>query len=212
MLSKIKTYIPPLIIGVVIIILMILEKKDVFYSFDRDVTRAIVEHRGNKYGVCYWFSRILTEFSNFWILISLLIIFGFYFKWDYRVWYLVVICLLTIGLNASIKAIVARDRPPLDYRWMKETSHSFPSTHSAIAMGVYFSLFMIADDTINNKIIKNIVKYVSLVVIVIVPITRVVLGVHYTTDVVAGLFVGLFVALLGYNIYFRKKVSKTLNE
>ncbi len=212
MFSKIKGYIPPLIIGVVIIILMILEKNDVFYSFDRDITRTIVDHRGNKYGVCYWISRILTEFSNFWILVSLLIIFGFYFKWDYRIWYLAVICIVTIGLNASIKAIVARDRPPLDYRWMKETSYSFPSTHSAIAMGVYFSFFIVSDDTIKNKIIKNIVKYVSLVVIIIVPITRVVLAVHYTTDVIAGLLVGLFVALLGYNIYFRKKVSKIENK
>lgn len=212
MLSKIKTYIPPLILGVVIIILMILEKNDVFYSFDRDITRAIVNHRGDKYGPIYWIVRIFTEFSNTWILVSLLIGFGIYFKWDYRVWYLVFICLISILLNFSIKQIVARDRPLLEYRWMKETSYSFPSTHSAIAMGVYFSLYIIACKTINNKVLKNIVKYISLAVIIIVPITRVVLAVHYTTDVIAGLLVGLFVALLGYNIFLKKKILKTENK
>lgn len=208
MSSKVRTIIMPLVLGAIIITLAILEYKDLFYSFDQNITRFIVNHRGSKGNALYWISRILTELGNYIFYIALLIALGFYFKWDYRVWYLVIIAVVALLFNYSIKLIVSRDRPMEAWRWMKETSASFPSSHSAVSTALYLSLFFVAKYTINNKIIKRIIMILSIILIIIIPITRLVLAVHYLTDVIGGMIVGLFIFLLGYNIYFFKKVYR----
>ena len=136
MSSKVRTIIMPLVLGAIIITLAILEYKDLFYSFDQNITRFIVDNRGSKGNAIYYLSRILTEFGNYFVYAALFLSLGFYFKWDYRVWYLLSIGIITILLNYGIKLIVSRDRPAVVYRWMKETSASFPSSHSAVSTNI----------------------------------------------------------------------------
>ena len=206
MSSKVRTIIMPLVLGAIIITLAILEYKDLFYSFDQNITRFIVDNRGSKGNAIYYLSRILTEFGNYFVYIALFLALGFYFKWDYRVWYLLSIGIITILLNYGIKLIVSRDRPAAVYRWMKETSASFPSSHSAVSMALYLSLCIISKYTIDNKIVKRIIMILSIILIIIIPITRIVLAVHYLTDVIGGMLVGLFTCILGFNIYLFKKL------
>lgn len=205
MSCKVVKIILPLIIGAIIITMMILEINNVFDTFDKNITKFIVDHRGSKYGFIYWVSRILTELGNYFVFIALFIGFGFYFKWDYRLWYLLIIGIIGISLNFGIKLIVDRERPLEAYRWMKETSASFPSSHSAISTIVYLNLFLVSKRTIKNDILRRIIMISCIVIMIIVPITRIVLAVHYFTDILGGVVVGLFVTILGEILYLHPK-------
>lgn len=208
MLSKIIKIVLPLILGAIIITFMVLEFHDKFYDFDLSITKFIVRYRGNKYGFIYFLVRILTELGNFYFYTLLFIILGIYFKWDYRIWYLLIIGIVGISLNYGIKLIVNRDRPFESYRWMKETSASFPSSHSCMAMVLYSSLYLIVKNTVFNKIIKRIILISCVSLIIIIPITRIILGVHYFTDVIGGCLVGFFISYLGYIIYLENKIKQ----
>jgi undecaprenyl-diphosphatase len=209
---KVKQILLPLLLGAIIITLMILEKCNVFDGFDESITRFIVNHRGSKYNALYYIVRILTELGNFYVFILLFILFGFYFKWDYRIWYMLIIGVITIGLNFSIKLIVSRPRPLEAYRWMKETSASFPSSHSAMAMVVYLNLYILGKFSIKNNNLRKIIMILSIIFIIIVGLTRIILAVHYTTDVLGGFLVGIFTTLLGYYIYLKNKLNKIEGE
>ena len=210
MSCKVVKIILPLILGAIIITMMILEINNVFDTFDKNITRFIVDHRGSKYGFIYWVSRIFTELGNYFVFIALFIGFGFYFKWDYRLWYLLIIGIIGISLNYGIKLIVDRERPLEAYRWMKETSASFPSSHSAISTVVYLNLFLVSKRTIKNDILRRIIMILCIVIMIIVPITRIVLAVHYFTDILGGVVVGLFVTILGEILYLHNKT--VINE
>lgn len=205
MSCKVVKIILPLILGAIIITMIILEINNVFDTFDKNITRFIVDHRGSKYGFIYWVSRIFTELGNYFVFIALFIGFGFYFKWDYRLWYLLIIGIIGISLNYGIKLIVDRERPLEAYRWMKETSASFPSSHSAISTVVYLNLFLVSKRTIKNDILRRIIMILCIVIMIIVPITRIVLAVHYFTDILGGVVVGLFVTILGEILYLHNK-------
>ena len=205
MSCKVVKIILPLILGAIIITMMILEINNVFDTFDKNITGFIVDHRGSKYGFIYWVSRIFTELGNYFVFIALFIGFGFYFKWDYRLWYLLIIGIIGISLNFGIKLIVDRERPLEAYRWMKETSASFPSSHSAISTVVYLNLFLVSKRTIKNDILRRMIMISCIVIMIIVPITRIVLAVHYFTDILGGVVVGLFVTILGEILYLHNK-------
>ena len=91
-------------------------------------------------------------------------------------------------LPAGIKALVRRARPEN----LIETSFSFPSGHAILAI-VFVSLLIYSfKDDFKNKIIRYVLIIVSLSFFISVGISRIILQVHWFSDVVAGIFLGLF--------------------
>lgn len=101
-------------------------------------------------------------------------------------------------LNNIVKIIVQRSRPDI-LRLVEETSYSFPSGHSMVS----FALFMMIAYVLwkNHKILSMICMLMPFTI----GLTRIYLGVHYTTDVLAG-FLFSFVYLMTI-YYFHKKSS-----
>ena len=102
-----------------------------------------------------------------------------------------------------LKGLFSRVRPDMVPHLMTETSFSFPSGHSTMAAVVYLTMGSILAASRHRYRVKIYLFAVSLFLAVIVGISRVALGVHYPTDVLAGWCLGLawasfcwFVALL----------------
>lgn len=103
------------------------------------------------------------------------------------------------------KYLLQRQRPDVVTDVVAIT-YSFPSGHATSAMAVYgFIAYMIVSQLATIRQRFEVVYWTS-VLICLVGFSRVLLGVHYVSDVVAGLLVGSFWLLLG--IAFAEQIKK----
>lgn len=88
-------------------------------------------------------------------------------------------------LNVALKQIFARARPPHDHGWIVETSYSFPSGHASGAVVVYGLLaYLIVRYSSSRWHVPVTTGMMAL--ILFVGTSRVLLQVHYFSDVLAG--------------------------
>lgn len=105
-------------------------------------------------------------------------------------------------LNQALKFILHRPRPT-DFRIIEESGYSFPSGHSMVSMAFYGFLIYLIYKKINNKYLKwGLICFLS-ILILFIGISRIYLGVHYTSDVLAG-----FLISIAYLILFISIVNK----
>jgi undecaprenyl-diphosphatase len=102
-----------------------------------------------------------------------------------------------------IKALISRARPDLIDRLMQETSHSFPSGHSANSAIVYLTLATLLFPALPDRRMRAFVLAVALLLTGMIGISRVYLGVHWPSDVVAGWVFGSGWAMLWWWIELR---------
>ncbi len=88
-------------------------------------------------------------------------------------------------LNFSLKNLFERTRPD-NMRLIEETGYSFPSGHAMVSTAVYGYLIYIAYKNIKNKRLRNLCCYILSVLILFICISRIYVGVHYVSDVIAG--------------------------
>ena len=101
--------------------------------------------------------------------------------------------------NYILKQILQRPRP-IEYRIIDENGYSLPSGHSMVSMAFYGYLIYLIYRQIKNKYIKwSLITLLSLLIISI-GISRIYLGVHYTSDVIAGFLVAIFYLIIYINI------------
>ena len=104
--------------------------------------------------------------------------------------------------NYILKQILQRPRP-IEYRIIDENGYSLPSGHSMVSMAFYGYLIYWIYRHINNKYIKwSLITLLSLLIISI-GISRIYLGVHYTSDVLAGFLVAISYLIIYINIINR---------
>lgn len=154
------------------------------------------------------FFYFITEFGAETIAIALLAVIYYCYNKDIGKT-LGYICINSMMLNSVVKSLFLADRPfqyegkeylrVLDEAKDGATGTSFPSGHSQSAGSLYTSLIIL----FKNKWIRII----SAILLVLVPISRVYLGVHFPGDIVVGVLLGIGTSLLGAFLinYFKKK-------
>ena len=159
--------------------------RDFFYSI-----------RGEKNGFIYYLFRIITDFGYIYAAIITIIIVLIFTRGNNKTVAYILGILLMILINYVIKDIYGRERPLKGYRWMVETDTSYPSGHSTTIgfIGTYF-IFLFYDSNY-KKVFKIICYVISGLLMLLVPISRLVLGMHYFTDILSGLSCGILVGLL----------------
>ncbi len=109
-------------------------------------------------------------------------------------------------LNQLLKNILQRPRPT-EYRIIEETGYSFPSGHSMVSMAFYGYLIYLIYKYVKNKYIKWISIVLFSILICSIGVSRIYLGVHYTSDVLGG-----FCISISYLVIYISAVKKFLLE
>lgn len=99
-------------------------------------------------------------------------------------------------LNGALKEIFQRARPEVVPHLRDVMSLSFPSGHAMTSAAVYLTLGALLMRIAERPVTKFYCMAVAMAVTFLVGASRVYLGVHYPTDVLAGWTVGLSWALL----------------
>lgn len=97
-------------------------------------------------------------------------------------------------LNPALKNIFDRERPTL-LRLIDITGFSFPSGH-AMGSTAYFGSGIYILNRFGHGNSKGLLIGLCSVMILLISISRVYLGVHYPTDIIAGIIGGVFCIIL----------------
>lgn len=93
-------------------------------------------------------------------------------------------------INEILKLLFERPRPTVVPHLRNVVSASFPSGHAMQSAIIYLTLGALLMRVVEGRITKIYCMGVAIFLTLIVGITRVYLGVHYPTDVVAGWLLG----------------------
>lgn len=114
-----------------------------------------------------------------------------WFLWKgYRMEALLIAVTLLVGdlLNDWLKEWVARPRPSLGWGISEvPDSYSFPSGHAMAGMAFYGMLAYVVQTVYGHTPWVKVVAPVTILVVTLIAASRVYLGVHYLSDVLAGL-------------------------
>lgn len=96
-----------------------------------------------------------------------------------------------IVINSFLKDVFRRDRPAI-FDWGTEVfSSSFPSGHAMSAAIVYGTVAYLAARLQRTHLARALTIGVALILVLLIAFSRIYLGVHYPSDTLAGLLVGL---------------------
>ena len=104
----------------------------------------------------------------------------------------------TIGgtlISEGLKVGFNRPRPDLVAHVVETTSMSFPSGHAMLSAVTYLTLGALLTQSEPQRRIKIYITGAAIALTVVIGLSRVYLGVHYPTDVLAGWIVGAAWAL-----------------
>jgi undecaprenyl-diphosphatase len=143
--------------------------------------------------------RLITELGSTWAVSGVaLIAFAFAAAigpWRHGLAGALTILLASIG-NSLLKVTMARERPDLLEPVIVEHGFSFPSGHSALGMVAYGVLAVLVSRSRLPRGARVVLVTLLGALVGLIGLSRIWLGVHYPTDVLAGWIAGGVVVVL----------------
>lgn len=156
-------------------------------NFDSTVYNFIISFKSNSLTNIF---KFITFFGSSIPLISICIISFLFIKNKKIPMYISINLIVTAIFNLLLKNIIRRNRP-VGYRLVEETGFSFPSGHSMASMAFYGLIIYLVFKYVKNKYAKIALCTFLSILIVAIGISRIYLGVHYASDVLAGFMISL---------------------
>lgn len=95
-----------------------------------------------------------------------------------------------VALSEGLKALFERQRPPAAYQAVETLNASFPSGHALLSTVFYLTVAVMMTRAFPRRRLKVYVLGIGMVFALLVGLTRVYLGAHWASDVMAGWCVG----------------------
>ncbi len=91
-----------------------------------------------------------------------------------------------VALSEGLKALFERERPPVAYQAVETLNASFPSGHALLSTVFYLTLGVMLTRAFPSKQLKAFVLGAAILIALLIGLTRVYLGAHWASDVIAG--------------------------
>ena len=160
--------------------------------FDQSVTDFVIPFRN---GIANTYFHTMTTLANeefvvIAILFMLLTIAVAFKKWRIALVYLLGVVIGNLWVNPTLKNLFKRESPSAEFQLVSESSFSFPSGHSFASAMIYpLTAYVLMRYTNLNRYPKIVTTTVAVIVFSI-GFSRIYLGVHFLTDVIAGYSLG----------------------
>ncbi|MDR4985640.1 MULTISPECIES: phosphatase PAP2 family protein [Bacillus cereus group] len=115
--------------------------------------------------------------------------------------------LVTHLVNKGIKEIVKRDRPSLNEA-LDALGYSFPSGHAMLSIMTFGFLAYIIAANLKSVTGKYVITILLGILIILIGLSRIILNVHYPTDILAGYCFGGILLIIA--IYFHRLLTERL--
>ena len=132
--------------------------------------------------------RLVTALGNVYVVVPLIAVAVFVFyrgDWRLSAVLLVVSTGGSIVLTTVLKGVFQRTRPELIESGYQASFYSFPSGHATVAVGFYGMLTVILAYRLRGAA-RWAVALCGFLVVLLIGFSRLYLGVHYPTDIIAG--------------------------
>lgn len=151
--------------------------------------------------------KFFSFLCSFYFVIILTIIIMLFSKDRKVTFYIVLNVLFCFFLNQTLKFFFARSRPT-EINLIVENGYSFPSGHSMLSLAYYgFFVYLILNSNIKRK--NKILAIISLALLIFfIGLSRIYLGVHYASDVLAGFAISAAYLILYIQFFYNKKTIK----
>ena len=169
-------------------------------GFDQPIQTAI---RGDLPASLTFLFRTITHLIDIPVIITWVLIVAFIFyrkQWKLESYLMLGNLTLAGILIVTFKNIYQRPRPEIVHL-VEEKGFSFPSGHSLAVTIMVGTLIVILSQRIKNKTWRKVVQIGLGIYLVSVLVSRIYLGVHYPSDVIASLCVGLGVLFMEFPFY-----------
>ncbi|HST92324.1 MAG TPA: phosphatase PAP2 family protein [Brevundimonas sp.] len=117
-----------------------------------------------------------------------------------------------VALSEGLKAVFGRQRPPQDFQAVETLNASFPSGHALLSAVFYLTLGVMLTRAFPRAHLKAFVLGAAMIVAILIGLTRVYLGAHWASDVVAGWSVGAAWAMVLWLVAYavgRRQATRT---
>ncbi|MDR6624092.1 phosphatase PAP2 family protein [Caulobacter segnis] len=101
-----------------------------------------------------------------------------------------------VSISQGLKAVFGRERPDLAYRVVEAVNASFPSGHAMLSAVVFLTLGVLTARFSDRRRVKVLAISAAVLLSLLVGASRVYLGVHWASDVLAGWCVGAAWAMI----------------
>ncbi|WP_099975065.1 phosphatase PAP2 family protein [Lactobacillus terrae] len=177
-------------------------------SFIRNFDNSIINYLYDPSQGIVQFCQVITHLGDeltVTILVTITVIVLFILKRYYSALFIALNEIVATGINSILKHIFTRARP-VHHHFVDASGFSFPSGHS-VGMMTFMLSIIILTLYISKKIsTKIIVSIICTIVIILIGLSRIILGVHYPSDVFGGYLLGL-VTVCTSLLIFRSKDS-----
>ncbi|WP_342213878.1 phosphatase PAP2 family protein [Nocardia wallacei] len=144
-------------------------------------------------------ARTITDFGDTLSMTILAVLMGAWLAWRQRWPELALTAVVGAGAGLTVlvmKALVGRRRPGVEHL-VTETTHSFPSGHTLGSTAVVGVITAVTVLSLRQRILRGAVAAVAVLFVLAVGMSRVYLGVHWPTDVLAGWALGALWTIAG---------------
>ena len=191
-------YLIALIVLLIISVVVKLYFSDYVLSFDESISDFFQIKLVNESNTS--FMKVVTFFGSAIPFIVIVLLTFLFIKNKSYSFYMFVNLLWVYVVSVIFKNVIMRERPVISLI-EKPSDFSFPSGHTMCSIAFYGFIVYLLLKNVKNYFLKWLIIFIFAMLVIFIGISRIYLNVHYFTDVIAGLILGIICLLMIINIY-----------